>query len=456
MYQANLVVLLFGVIALVRLRESVESAALNVFLPVLLLVPAIYSLHIPHLPPISCSDAALIPIGFAAIASRFRTLRLRRTDLWILAFAFAGFYTDCLNLDVPTAIYNFLDPGLLGGVLAYFVGRFLIEQGGNRERFVRRVVVLLAVVGVISIAEFAGHRNLFVATTHRFFGRADYWGDQYRSGFLRVKGPFMGAEEAGIVFLIGFFLSLWLRFRSRSDPSGTPEKKYLGVRLSTWWIIGIAAGLAMTLSRGPLLGAAAGYLLARAGLVRHKRAALIVALVLIAAGGVLAYRKAAAYSRIYDDQATLPAYNPSEASDSAAYRTRLYEAYKTVAERGGFFGWSATAYPRSASFSSIDNEYLLLWVTQGKIGVCLFMLIIAEGGLTIVACVVRSRDPADIALYSCLGGMLVGLAVVLTTVFLAGQGSTLFFLCSGWIQSLASEAWAPVSVPRFAFRKVYT
>jgi hypothetical protein len=70
MLPLNVMVLVFAIIAIVKLRQSVESTMLDVFLPVLLLVPAIYTLHIPHLPAISCYDAVLIPVGFAALLQR--------------------------------------------------------------------------------------------------------------------------------------------------------------------------------------------------------------------------------------------------------------------------------------------------------------------------------------------------------------------------------------------------
>lgn len=455
MPQSNPLVLAFAIIALVRLRRSPESTMLDVFLPVLLLIPAIYYLHIPHIPPISCYDAVLIPLGVAALICRSYNWRFQRADVWILLFALAGFYTDYINLNLNTAFYNFLGSGPLGAVLAYCTGKLLIEYTGLREQFAKRLTVLLAAVGFLSVSEFIAKFNVFVAVTHRFFGQVDYWGDQYRGGFVRVKGPFMGAEEAGIVFLMGFFLSLWLWFLSRSRQD-LHEPRYLGLRRSTLDFGGILLGLIMTLSRGPELGAAIGYLIARVGLVKRKHLALFVALVLICSGFVIARQRVATLEAIADGASL------NESDASATYRTRLYDVYEPVAEAGGMFGWSATAYvktarainPKTANFFSIDNEYLLLWVTQGKVGLGLFILILAEGAIALIRAILRSQKTIDTCFYYCLGGMLAGLIVVLITVFLAGQGYVLFFLFSGWIQALPVDSWVPRSGPQFTFRRI--
>ena len=123
MLQFNLMVLAFGFLAILKLRESAEVAMLDVFLPTLLLMPATYFLRVPHLPLVSCYDLALYPIGIAAIVSRFDRWRFQRTDLWIVCFVIAAFTTDYLNLDLRTAFYNLAEPGFLSGLLAYFMGK---------------------------------------------------------------------------------------------------------------------------------------------------------------------------------------------------------------------------------------------------------------------------------------------------------------------------------------------
>lgn len=326
-------VLVFTIFAIIRLRRSPESAMIDVCLPALLLVPSFCILRIPHIPYISCVDAALIPIAFVTLVRRWSSWRFQRADLWVLLFVVAGGYTDYLNLGLRTAIFRF--PGsFLDLLLAYITGKLLIEQTGSRERFAQRIASLLAVVGFVSIVEFIGKKNLFIIVARRLFMSDFSEYDQMRNGFLRVKGPFEGPEEAGIMLLVGFFLSLWLWFihKSRKDA---PEPRYLGLRRSIVCMGGILLGLFMTLSRGPWIGAVAGFLIAQIGLVKNKRIAIVAALVLGTVGGVLAHNKAEEYSNRAKEYSQADWGGLSETQTSALYRTHLYDTYRPTAERAG-------------------------------------------------------------------------------------------------------------------------
>jgi O-antigen ligase len=133
--------------------------------------------------------------------------------------------------------------------------------------------------------------------------------------------------------------------------------------------------------------------------------------------------------------------------------------YKPVAEQGGLFGWSATSYPRYPGYGSIDNQYLLMWVTNGKVGLGLFILIAAEAILGFALAIRRSRQPIDTCFYYCMEGAMVGLTVILATVWLVGQGFVFLFLFVGWSQSLRDQSETPSEIAdksdaRFAFRRV--
>jgi O-Antigen ligase len=452
MGELNPTVLLFAVLAIIQLRRSVESAMLDVFLPVLLLVPAVYWFRMPHLPAFPCVDAVLVPLAIAALITRSHNWRFKRADLWVVCFVLASGYTDYINIGLSGALLNF--PNLACDTFfAYFVGKLLIEEGGFREQFAQRITVLLAATGFISIIEFVGKVDIYTQVARLVFFSHPYQAEQMRSGFLRVKGPFAGAEQAGIVFMMGFFIALWFWYANKARPN-LRERKYFGLKRSTLLVCGISLGLYMTLSRGPWLGALAGFSIARIGLVKNRRIAIVLALVLAAVGGVYSQVKTNQYSELVLNDKT------TETEMSAHYRTQLYTVYEPVAERGGLFGWSGSTYPRDRVYDSIDNEYLFLWVANGKVGITLFILIMAEAALAIVWAVRRSRHPVDTCFYYCLGGSLAGLMLVLSTVYLYAQGYVLFFLFIGWSQSLRQqrrevEAVPQGSEPRFAFRRVF-
>ena len=446
----NPLILIFAVLTLVVSQRSVESALLDVFLPVLLLVPATFILLIPHLPPTTCIGAVLLPLGIVAIVTRSQRWRFRRADLWVIIFVLASGYTDYINNGLLTALDSL--PSMIGSALfPYILGKLLLEQGGIREQFIRRMALLISAAGFISIAEFLFRKNLYLMVASRLLSAETTGAYAIRGRFTRVAGPFAGAEQAGILFMMGFFVSLWLWFLNRSRQNES-EPKYFGLRRSTLFICADLLGLYMTLSRGPWMGTAAGFLIAQIGLAKNRRRAMILALILGTAGGIFANSKAKQYSQANE--------NSSEQERTAEYRTHLFDIYGPVAEKGGLFGWSATSYPREPGYGSIDNQYLLLWVTNGEIGLAMFVLIAAEGLLAIALAIRRSRQRIDSCFYYCLAGMLIGLMLVLITVWLVAQGLVLFFLFVGWSQSLRDQYGEAKALPqksasRFSFRRVF-
>jgi hypothetical protein len=68
------------------LKGRIESAFLSVYLPSLLLLPTDYSVRIPHLPPFSAAEFALIPISMVALSRWIREGSLRLMDALVLLF----------------------------------------------------------------------------------------------------------------------------------------------------------------------------------------------------------------------------------------------------------------------------------------------------------------------------------------------------------------------------------
>lgn len=447
-------IFIIALIAIVQSSRSTDSALVDVFLPVVLLVPAGIGFYLPHFTTLSCEQAVLIPIGIAGIVRGSHEWRFQRLDVWITLFVTAAVYTDYINLGLVTALFNFpMFPS--GPLFAYLIGRFLIEQHGLRERFARRLVTVLAVVGLVSVVEFISRKDIFIIIARRVFLSDIPESPQMRAGFLRIRGPFGAAEEAGIVFLIGLLLSLWLWFATREQKKADDRRRFR-FRRGSVVVLGTLLGLCLTLSRGPLLGAVLGFLIARIGMVRNRRLAVIVALMLGIIGGIFYNAKASKIAKMTEDEA----FAAGETLQSAYYRTHLVSVYEPIAEAGGLFGWSATAYPRVPGLESIDNEYLLLWVTQGKVGLSLFILIVAETALAIVQAVRKSQNRLDSCFYYCLGAILCSILFVITTVWLTDQALVLFFVLVGWSQSLrdqySKEEVTPEGiVTRFSFRRVF-
>jgi multisubunit Na+/H+ antiporter MnhF subunit len=96
---------------------------------------------------------------------------------------------------------------------------------------------------------------------------------------------------------------------------------------------------------------------------------------------------------------------------------------------------------------SIDNEYLLIWLTQGYVGLSALILIFLGSTISFARMGIQARTFQDRYLGFSLLGILLGVAMCLGTVWLSAQAFMLLFLIIGWSQAiLPSTEKAPVPV----------
>ena len=447
----EIIILLATVIAIIEIkRHSVADATINVLLPALLIIPAIYSLHIPHLPIIGFADAAMIPIAIATIAGYWRQWKFTRADLWLALFIGGLYYAELASTGSANAGLV-LFGGICDAFFPYAIGKLLLEQEGMRERFVRRFVVLLVIVSVLSVTEFRLGTNLFTTFFGVLFPGQRPWLMQIRGGFVRIVGPFNGSILAGMVLLLGLLFSSWLGF---VDGSRGTEKKHFGIKQSWLFFGAIALGLFMTQSRGPWVGAILAYMIARIGRAKKMRRAAIITMLLCAIGGTIGYIKAEQYTAgsIWDAK--------DIEQENAIYRRELLDNYKPIVEKGGFFGYGVVDWPRVPGQPSIDNEFLFLEITQGKLGFWTYILLAAEAVIAGLRAARRTTQRTDVYFALCMLGCVLGLLLTLTTVYMGAQSYPLFFLLMGWSQSLRQTQTATATVPeataaRLRFRRVF-
>jgi hypothetical protein len=274
---------------------------------------------------------------------------------------------------------------------------------------------------------------------------------QIRGGFVRIVGPFNGSILAGMVLLLGLLFSSWLGF---VDGSRGTEKKHFGIKQSWLFFGAIALGLFMTQSRGPWVGAILAYMIARIGRAKKMRRAAIITMLLCAIGGTIGYIKAEQYTAgsIWDAK--------DIEQENAIYRRELLDNYKPIVEKGGFFGYGVVDWPRVPGQPSIDNEFLFLEITQGKLGFWTYILLAAEAVIAGLRAARRATQRTDVYFALCMLGCVLGLLLTLTTVYMGAQSYPLFFLLMGWSQSLRQTQTATATVPeataaRLRFRRVF-
>lgn len=402
-------------------RRSLGDAVIDVYLPALFLVPTYYILAIPHFIGFSASDAAIIPITVAAVIKYRRQWRWQRADLWLLLFAAFGGYSYGINYS--TGLREFCQRMILA-VSPYIVGKLLIEQEGIRKRVVRRMAWLSAIVALISIVEFRLGRNLFAIFYTPLFHKGPPNVEQVRHGFERVQGPFQHAIAAGMIFGSVWILALWLS-RTNKQELGGDEPKLFGLRRS-WFLMACAfAGMLMTMSIGPWMGAALAFAIAWISRAKSVKSVTIAVafIVLIASSAGYSFMEGYTSSNINDAQ--------SYVQEDAIYRRQLLTNYLPIAEAGGWFGWGRRV-PAVPGQNSVDNEYLVLALMRGLLGLTMFVLLGCEAAGALIHKARWPARPQDFSFAITLLAVLAGIWLALGTVYLQAQVRALYYLFLGW------------------------
>jgi hypothetical protein len=255
-----------------------------------------------------------------------------------------------------------------------------------------------------------------------------------------------GGELAGIVIALTFALNAWLVFLNRARTTLDLGKRF--AKLEKYHVPGflLVCYLLLTQSRGPMIALAAGFPILQIPRFKNTKLALGLVATLLIAGGVGAQQYFSRYTEVKDLSTV------SEQQASAIYRRDMLIAYQSIAEMGGWLGWSAGAVPHVGGMKSIDNHFLLVHLTQGEFGYIVWILIVAESVRNGVARIWTLQALED-RVFAC--SALAALAILWIsyyTVFMGSQLPQITFLLLGWSQSITGAA--PEAQPKFAFRRL--
>ncbi len=453
----SLIFLIPGILSLfLVMRGNIRTAFLSVYLPCLLLLPVEYGVRLPHLPPFSAAEFALIPLGVVGLSRLIRSSSFAFMDLLVLLYTASVSLSEVLhepvlNNGIFAAASFFVSLGL-----AYVVGRQLIEPDLRFEA-ARRIVILVLLLGPTNLYEWRMGQNLYGILGGKLFGVDIQYGGgtQQRNGHGRIASTFSGSETAGIAFAMTFCLNAWLAFlrkvKARVDLGKTLrklEKHHLAGLLLLFYVFG-------TQSRGPEIALGAGFLILQITRFRRTKVVMIVVAIVLVAGYF--------GSKTYFDSYTNAASPAVEQQSSALYRKLMNKEYAPIAEAGGWTGYSVTGIPHVDGMNSIDNHYLLVHLAWGRLAYYLFILIAIDNVRVLVVRCWQCKSLEDRAfMISMLAAMAV-LWITLMTVFLGAQLPQLAFLLLGWTQAMAKQRHLIIAHPevepalgRFAFRKVFT
>ena len=433
----EIIILIPGVLCIVALlRGTTQRAFLDVCLPVLMLLPTYYSWKAPFLPPITFIEAAMVPLGVGMVLTNLARWRFSRTDLWMALFVFSAGYADYKIGNTTPSIFGVFH-AVAGGLIPYMAGKLLIEQPAARVGTMRRFVWLLFAASIPSMYEYFLKANPFSYFWSHFFPyQWGGWVTQIRWGFGRLAGPYAQSELAGMILFAGLLLALWLADWNYWEPR-FKRLRSLPMKKATIITATLALTLFMSQARGPWFGAILALAIASIGRAKKplRRAIIVIGLgLLIGVPGYTAFK----------DYTSGPRTDYGSERETAQYRQELYENYVPVAEQGGAWGWGVN-FPRVGGQTSIDNEYLLVYLVQGYVGLIALILLMLEGALSLLIAGLRATSKQDRHFSFSLLGILVGFVFTLGTVFLGSQSYMIFFMLIGWSQSISVSQ--PDAVP---------
>ena len=437
------------------IRGRIETAFLSVYLPALLLLPDGYGLKFPHMPAISAAQSALIPIGAVALYRLARKGLPSLMDILVGLFivsitASEVFRERVMNDGIFSALISFISI-----FLAYAAGRTMIEPG-LRLVTVRRIVILMLLLGPLGLYEWRMGQSLYGVIGIRFFNldsvRAFV---QLRSGRGRMAASFNDAELAGIAFGMAAALNVWLvylrKWRSTANlgkPLDWLEKYHIPGMLLLLFVF-------LTQSRGPMLAVGVAYLILQIPKFRNKKAATVLVAILIAVSAAAAYQYISHYTNVSDPGAIV-----NEQQGSALYRRQMNELYQPIVKQGGFLGWGVLSRPVLPGMFSVDNEFLLVHLAYGNAGYILFVLIAAETFRRLIVCSWRLQEPEGQAFVIVLIAAMAVFWISISTVYMGEQMPQIAFLLIGWSQSILPVSTGPSAASeavvrsRFTFRRI--
>lgn len=362
-------------------------------------------------------------------------------DLYMVLFIFTSGYAQSRSWGVNGAILT-VSETVIAGLIPYMAGKLLIERGGIRIATIKRFGSLVAVGCVIGMYEYFLKNNPYRYFWSHFF--PGQWGGQVtqiRWGFGRMAGPYLQSELAGMIIMAALLMVGWLK--NQGTPQNSSRLRIPGSLKHMPLLFGVLiVALFMTQARGPWIGTIVAFVIASIGRSKYplRRTAVVLALFVLVGAPVYVLGK---------DYLSGPRTNFGSERETAQYRAELIDNYIPIAKSGGAWGWGQP-FPTVDGQTSIDNEFLFIWVIQGYVGLIALLLLFVEAILTLFRMGLKAQPGPDRSFVFSMLGILCGMAFTLSTVFLGAQSYELFFLLLGWSQTIRPTPTEPLGTPENA------
>jgi hypothetical protein len=397
-------------------KHGPRKAIVWIAIPSLLLLPNYYTWKVPGIPRIDFHGYMLLAAAAALAARAGRgSFRLHVTDLLVGALLALVTISELENKGMHEA-RNLLALSVMGIGAPYVIGRLIARESTSLLALTACIVLLAAVIGTVAPWEARMGRNPFDFLRPMWPGAVPWDGALYRAGIRRVAGPFAHPICHGFFFQMVIPLAIWL----------TATKLTAGGLTRKWLVLLPLVGLAVSVSRGPILGLLIALWVMGFGWTRNR--GLWLGLSGLAGLVVLAFT----FDDIHTYLTVERGRAVTESQETAAYRNEMLDRYvELVHERPGL-GYGKDSFPVLEGLKSIDNQYLFLALTHGvpaSIAFLLMMLVPVLASARRLLTAPRATDHAR--LRWALVGVLCGAIFTQVTVFSGTQTTQVLLLLEG-------------------------
>ncbi len=421
--------------------RSPNWAFINIYIPVLLGLPAYYAWHPPIIPDPNFNEATIIPIIIVFFMRNMPGWRFSFIDIIVLVFAFSTSYSEYTNYGYKEA-QNLMANMILSVIFPYILAKSLIESGGLRVEAAKRIVLILFALSFIFVLEnfFRSSYTVWQRVLGPFFNSGWNLVITPRWGLTRANGPFVHPIIAGIIMAVGFRLQLWLAWNN-AWPTHLKKLPKLPLTIPQIITITLAVGLIAPLSRAPWIGSILAvvvvFSLAKLTGFSKKvatRYILVCATVVVLLAGWFIVEEAANEFAAVDRKS---ASEESTERQTIAYRFELYTTYGAIIMERWAWGWGRLGWPVDKAQPSIDNAFLLLGLNHGLIAVGCFIALFLGVIIKLFLHIVHqpAASPPTSAFSITLLSMIVVELFCLTTVSFYSANVPFLFIIFGWTES---------------------
>jgi hypothetical protein len=427
-----------GLLALiVCIRRGPEHAFLDIFLPVLLLLPQQY--FWPTSGQLSFADTCILPIAAFLLFRPKQRQKWGVIDLMVVGYVAITAVAEGMNNGYKLGTQNLALQELFSILLPYFVAKHMFRNPQFALNAGKRIVVSLVIVAVLSVYEFRMGMDLFTRFFDRIFSGIPLPG-VIRGGFMRTAGPYGHPITLGIMMVFGFRLLRWLKWKGIWND----RLQHLQISKIRFCEVWIAVGSIMSLSVSPLLSAACGAALVSVCRAQNRKRAFVLLVISIGLASQTLYPAFKAYVSVDPAVARL---SGDQWQEDAAYRNKLIPLYLPVVEERPSWGWGRGGVPRLEGMWSIDNDYLATALTSGvyALGLKVALYLLLPILLGIVSFPLSRRDPRALAAFTLIGIYALN-AVMSCTASAGGVPWRLFFIFAGWSAALLNSETAEMAL----------